>query len=67
MRKGGKMTKAASARISSNAAKTGHNQDFARRAQSAADRNGSESNNSFFRETHFFSVLPKKEFKLLRT
>lgn len=32
------MTKEAAARIQSNAAKTGHNQDFARRAQSAADK-----------------------------
>lgn len=37
--KGSKMTKEASARIQSNAAKTGKNQDFARRAQSAADKN----------------------------
>lgn len=39
MGKGGKMTKTDAARIQSKAAKTGHNQDFARRAQSAADRN----------------------------
>jgi hypothetical protein len=32
------MTKEAAARIQSNAAKTGHNQDFARRAQSTADK-----------------------------
>jgi hypothetical protein len=36
--KSGKMTKADAARIQSNASKTGHNQDFARRAQSVADR-----------------------------
>lgn len=41
MGKGGKMTKADAARIQSNAARTGHNQDFARRAQSAADSNES--------------------------
>jgi hypothetical protein len=40
MGKGGKMTKADAARIQSKAAKTGRNQDFARRAQSAADRGG---------------------------
>lgn len=39
MGKGGKITKAAAARVQSSAAKTGRNQDFARRAQSAADRN----------------------------
>jgi hypothetical protein len=38
--KGGKMTKAAAARIQSKAAKTDRNQGFARRAQSAADRHG---------------------------
>ena len=38
--KGGKMTKSAAARIQSNAAKTGKNQGFAKRAQSAADRHG---------------------------
>lgn len=32
------MTKEASARIQSNAAKTGHNQDFAKRVQAAADK-----------------------------
>jgi hypothetical protein len=42
MGKDSKMTKADAARIQSNAAKTGHNQDFARRAQSAADRNKSK-------------------------
>ena len=36
--KNGKMTKADASRIQSNAAKTGHNQDFARRAQSVADK-----------------------------
>ncbi len=40
MGKGGNMTKAAAARIQSKAAKTGTNQDFARRAQSASDKNG---------------------------
>ena len=39
MGKSGKMTKADAARIQSNATKTGHNQDLARRAQSAGDRN----------------------------
>jgi len=39
MGKGEKMTKAASARISSNAAKTGHNQDFKERAQRTAEKN----------------------------
>ena len=39
--KHGKMTKAAAARIQSNAAKAGHNRDFARRAQSAGYRNES--------------------------
>jgi hypothetical protein len=39
MGKSGKMTKADAARIQSTAAKTGHNKDFARRAQSAADKN----------------------------
>lgn len=34
------MTKAAAARIQSNSAKIGRNQDFASRAQSAADRSG---------------------------
>ena len=38
--KSGKMTKAAASRIQSKAAKTGKNQDFARRAQSAADKHG---------------------------
>lgn len=36
----GKMTKTDAARIQSSAAKTGRNQDFASRAQSAADRSG---------------------------
>ena len=34
------MTKEAAARIQSTTAKTGHNQDFASRAQSAADKKG---------------------------
>ena len=38
------MTKAAAARIQSKAAKTGKNQDFARRAQSSADKAQSEAN-----------------------
>ncbi len=38
MGKSEKMTKADASRIQSNAAKTGHNQDFARRAQSSADQ-----------------------------
>ena len=38
MGKGEKMTKVDASRIQSSAAKSGHNQDFARRAQSAADR-----------------------------
>lgn len=37
--KGEKMSKADAARIRSSAAKTGRNQDFAKRAQSAGDRN----------------------------
>jgi len=40
MGKDNSMTKEAAARIQSNAAKTGQNQDFARRAQSTADRKG---------------------------
>ena len=40
MGKGERMTKEAAARIQSNSAKTGHNQDFARRAQSRADKGG---------------------------
>jgi hypothetical protein len=35
------MTKETSARIQSDATRTGHNQDFAGRAQSAADKNES--------------------------
>ena len=38
MTKENRMTKEAAARIQSDAARTGHNQDFARRAQSAADK-----------------------------
>lgn len=38
MGKSGKMTKTDASRIQSNAAKTGHNQDFARRVQSTADK-----------------------------
>jgi len=38
MGKDSKMSKEAAARIQSSAAKTGKNQDFARRAQSAADK-----------------------------